>query len=183
MKKYFMKLMSRLLHSRINQVMWYFCVFIVNPFCLLWSIFFSRELHFPWSPFVLLIAEWICLDTSGEPTVGFFLKITSPSWIILSISLDELHLINLSALHLMMKFLEILLYYCKKILVWQKILVFQYYFLNIIVNVSFFSELKFKYYCEYYREMLLQASLKQETRTDGRSHEIFFGKFTGPWNI
>ena len=94
MKKYFMKLISRLLHSRINQVMWYFCVFIVNPFCLLWSIFFSRELHFPWSPFVLLIAEWICLDTSGEPTVGFFLKITSPSWIILSISLEELNSID-----------------------------------------------------------------------------------------
>ena len=183
MKKYFVKLMSRLLHSTIHQVMWYFWVFIVNLFSLLWSFFFSRKLCFLWSPWVLLIAESISWDTYGKPTAGFFLKITSPSWIILSISLDELHLINLSALHLMMKFLEILLYYCKKILVWQKILVFQYYFLNIIVNVSFFSELKFKYYCEYYREMLLQASLKQETRTDGRSHEIFSGKFTGPWNI
>ena len=57
---------------------------------------------------------------------------------------------------------------------------FQFYFLNIIVDVSFFSELKFKYYCEYYPEMLLQVSLKQETRTDGRGHEIFSGKFTGP---
>ena len=27
---------------------------------------------------------------------------------------------------------------------------FEYYFLNIIVNVNFFSDLKFEYYCEYY---------------------------------
>ena len=26
---------------------------------------------------------------------------------------------------------------------------FGYYFMNIIVNVNFFSELKFEYYCEY----------------------------------
>ena len=37
---------------------------------------------------------------------------------------------------------------------------FEYYFLNIIVNVNFFSDLKFEYYCEYYPEMLLQVSLK-----------------------
>ena len=36
----------------------------------------------------------------------------------------------------------------------------EYYFLNIIVNVNFFSDLKFKYYCEYYPEILLQVSLK-----------------------
>ena len=42
MKKYFLKLMSRLLHSTIHQVMWYFWVFIVNLFSLLWS-FFSQE--------------------------------------------------------------------------------------------------------------------------------------------
>ena len=94
MKKYFVKLMSRLLHSTIHQVMWYFWVFIVNPFSLLWSIFFSRKLCFLWSPCLLLIAESISLDTSGKPTVGFFLKITSPSWIILSISIDELNSIN-----------------------------------------------------------------------------------------
>ena len=29
------------------------------------------------------------------------------------------------------------------------------YFLNIIVNVNFFSDLKFEYYCEYYPEILL----------------------------
>ena len=37
---------------------------------------------------------------------------------------------------------------------------FEYYFLNIIVNVNFFSDLKFEYYCEYYPETLLQESLK-----------------------
>ena len=57
---------------------------------------------------------------------------------------------------------------------------FQYYFLNIIVNVTFFSELKFKYYCDYHPEMLPQVSLKQEIRTDGRGNEIFSGTFTGP---
>ena len=31
------------------------------------------------SPCLLLIAESINVDTSGEPTVVFFLKITSPS--------------------------------------------------------------------------------------------------------
>ena len=36
---------------------------------------------------------------------------------------------------------------------------FEYYFLNIIVNVNF-SDLKFEYYCEYYPEILLQVSLK-----------------------
>ena len=37
---------------------------------------------------------------------------------------------------------------------------FEYYFLNIIVNVNFFSDLKFEYYCEYYPEIVLQVSLK-----------------------
>ena len=37
---------------------------------------------------------------------------------------------------------------------------FEYYFLNIIVNVNFFSDLKFEYYCEYYPKVLLQVSLK-----------------------
>ena len=37
---------------------------------------------------------------------------------------------------------------------------FEYYFLNIIVDVNFFSDLKFEYYCEYYHEILLQVSLK-----------------------
>ena len=51
---------------------------------------------------------------------------------------------------------------------------FEYYFLNIIVNVNFFGDLKFEYYCEYYPEILLQVSLKQETKIDGRSHEICY---------
>ena len=37
---------------------------------------------------------------------------------------------------------------------------YEYYFLNIIVNVNFFSDLKFEYYCEYYPEILLQVSLE-----------------------
>ena len=53
-------------------------------------------------------------------------------------------------------------------------------FLNIIVNVNFFGDLKFEYYCEYYPEILLQVSLKQETKIDGRGHERFSEKITGP---
>ena len=37
---------------------------------------------------------------------------------------------------------------------------FENYFLNIIVNVNFFSDLEFEYYCEYCPEILLQVSLK-----------------------
>ena len=37
---------------------------------------------------------------------------------------------------------------------------FGHYVLNIIVNVNFFSDLKFEYYCEYHPEILLQVSLK-----------------------
>ena len=37
---------------------------------------------------------------------------------------------------------------------------YEYYFLNIIVNVNFFSDLKFEYYCEYYPEILLQVNLE-----------------------
>ena len=37
---------------------------------------------------------------------------------------------------------------------------FECFFLNIIVNVNFLSDLKIEYYCEYYPEMLLQVSLK-----------------------
>ena len=37
---------------------------------------------------------------------------------------------------------------------------FEYYFLNIIVNVNFFSDLKFEYYCEYYSGIMLQVRLK-----------------------
>ena len=37
---------------------------------------------------------------------------------------------------------------------------FEYYFLNFIVNINFFSDLKFDYYCEYYPEILLEVGLK-----------------------
>ena len=57
---------------------------------------------------------------------------------------------------------------------------FEYYLLNIIVNVSFFSELNLECYCEYYPEILLQVSLKQETKIDVRSHEIISEKITRP---
>ena len=33
---------------------------------------------------------------------------------------------------------------------------FEYYFLNIIVDVNFFSDFKFEYYCEGYPEILLR---------------------------
>ena len=37
---------------------------------------------------------------------------------------------------------------------------FEYYFLNVIVNVNFFSHLEFEYYFEYFPEILLPESLK-----------------------
>ena len=93
MKKEFVKFLSQLLHSSIHQVMRYFCVFIVSPFFLLWTIFFLKKTDFFWS--LVYHSDSIILDTSDKPTVGFFLKITSPSKIILSVSLDELNSINL----------------------------------------------------------------------------------------
>ena len=64
--------------------------FFVNFNCNVFSALHAK--HF-W--FLLLIAESVSLDTSGKPTVRFFLKITSPSWMILSVSLDELNSIDL----------------------------------------------------------------------------------------
>ena len=60
---------------------------------------------------------------------------------------------------------------------------FKYYFLNIITNVNLFSDLKFKYYCKYYPEILLQESLEKETKPDESGHEIISEKITGTWNI
>ena len=37
---------------------------------------------------------------------------------------------------------------------------FENYFLNIIININFFSDLKFECYCEYYPKILLRESLK-----------------------
>ena len=56
--------------------------------------FFSTKLCFLWFPCLLLIAESTGLNISGKSTVGFFFKITSPSSIILSISLDELNSVD-----------------------------------------------------------------------------------------
>ena len=44
---------------------------------------------------------------------------------------------------------------------------FDYYFLNIIVSIDFFSDLKLEYYCEYYPEILLYFLKKL------LGHEIF----------
>ena len=139
MNKYFVKLMSRLLHCTIHQVMWYFWVFIVNRFSMLWSIFFSRKLCFLWSPCLLLIAESISLDTSGKPTVGFFLKITSPSWITLSISLDELNLIDWLLKSWWWIFLKQFLFYCVKEFWYGK-------------KLNFFGEFIWILFVEYYFE-------------------------------
>ena len=57
---------------------------------------------------------------------------------------------------------------------------FEYYILNIVVNVKLVSDLKFKYYCEYYPKALLQESLKYETKIDGKDHEMFSEKITEP---
>ena len=43
-------------------------------------------------------------------------------------------------------------------------------FLNFIVNVNFFSDSKFEYYCYYYPEILLHISRKQETKIDGMGY-------------
>ena len=37
---------------------------------------------------------------------------------------------------------------------------FEFFFLNITLNVDFINDLKFEYYCEYYSETVLQKSLK-----------------------
>ena len=52
--------------------------------------------------------------------------------------------------------------------------------LNIVVNGNFFSDFIFEHYREYYPEILLQVSLKKETKADGRGHEIYSQKITGP---
>ena len=60
---------------------------------------------------------------------------------------------------------------------------FEYYFVNINMNVNFFSDLKFEYYCEHYPEILLQVSFKYESKINWRCRELFLEKVTGPWNI
>ena len=139
MKKCFVKLTNRLLHSTIHQVMRYFQVFIANPFSLLWS-FFSQE---NCVSFGLLVS---CLSLSQSAQIPLVNLLQGFSLIFLN-------------------FL-IFIYCCKRILIWQKILrglsenLFEYYFLNIIVNVNFFSDLKFEYHCQYYAEILLRENYK-----------------------
>ena len=55
---------------------------------------------------------------------------------------------------------------------------FQYYLLNVIVNVNFFSDLKLKYYCEYY-PMLLQNALNKKLKFMGGSMKYFPKKLMG----
>ena len=73
----------------------------------------------------------------------------------------------------MINFLEILFYCCKR--GFLKTL-FEYYFLKIIVNVNFFSDLKFENYCEYYPEILLQVPLNKKLKIDGRGLQLFSEK-------
>ena len=94
MKTFFVKLTSQLLHSMIHQVMWYFCVHSESIFQFMQYLVSQENCASFDHPCLLLIAELISPDTSGKPFVGSFLKITSPSWIILSISLDELNSID-----------------------------------------------------------------------------------------
>ena len=70
MKKYFVKLMSGLLHSSIHQVMWYSGAHSESILPFMHFFFLSRELCFLRSPCLLLITKSISLDTSGKPTVG-----------------------------------------------------------------------------------------------------------------
>ena len=67
----------------------------------------------------------------------------------------------------MINFFEIIFFYCccERTLIWRKNIkgflddLFEYYFFNIAVNVHFFIDLKFEYYCECYPEVLLEVSL------------------------
>ena len=48
-----------------------------------------------------------------------------------------------------------------------------------IVNVNFFSNLKFEYYCEYYPEILQQVSLNNNLKLMGGAMKYFLEKFMG----
>ena len=76
-----------------RSIKWYdiLCVHSESIFAFIEYIFFLLKTVFPWAPCLLLIAESISLDTSSKPTVRIFLKTSSSSWIIFSISLDELN--------------------------------------------------------------------------------------------
>ena len=92
-KEIFCKLMSRLLRSTIDQMMWYFWVFLVNPFSLFMEYFLKKTVFLLVS--LSLAYRWVNqLRYFGTPTVRFFLKMSSPCWRIFSISLDELNSID-----------------------------------------------------------------------------------------
>ena len=59
-----MKLVNRLLHNRIHQLVRYFWV-LVNSESIFYSLF-SQENCFPWSRCLLHITESISLDTSDK---------------------------------------------------------------------------------------------------------------------
>ena len=63
----------------------------IFPFMQFFFFFLPRRLGFLQCPCLLLIAESVSLDTSDKPNLGVFLTISSSSWIILSVSLDELN--------------------------------------------------------------------------------------------
>ena len=129
-------------------------VFIVNPFFLLWSFFFSRKLCFLRSLYLLLIAESISLDTSSKPAVNFFWKLLLPlEWYCQSYLINLIQLIDgwkADDEFSWNNFYFIFAFDMAKNI--RRFLdnLFEYYYLNIIVNVNFFSDLKFEYYCEYY---------------------------------
>ena len=137
---------------------------IANPFSIFF-FFLSRKLCFLRSPCLLLIAESISLDTSGKPTVGFFLKISSSSWIILSISRNELNSSDWLLKRLWWIFLKYFLFFCwKTIFISQKILeVFcriQLIIFWILLWMSTSLLIWNLNITEHYPEILLQASLK-----------------------
>ena len=153
--------------------MW-FLVFIVIWFSLLWSIFFSRKLCFLWSPCLFLIAVSISLDTSGVLTVWFFLKTTSPFWIILSISLDELNSIDWLLKSSWWIFLKQFLFYCcKRILIWQKI-----FFLVFCIILFYLLFIYLLIFCWILLWMLTSLMISNLNITESTALKI-----TGPWNI
>ena len=88
--------------------------------CPFRQYFFLKKAVFPLVS--LLIAELISLDTSDKPSVEFFLEIASPSWIILSLSFDDLNSIDWllkSRWWILLK--QFLFCCCKRILIWQNI--------------------------------------------------------------
>ena len=52
----------------------------------------------------------------------------------------------------------------------------EYYFLNIVVTVNLYSDLKFEYYCEYN----LKTRKPKKTQIHWRDPEIFSKTITGP---